>query len=254
MAITRRMENGPTALEAIFREIEPWHLLDPKFEYQDRVESWALTALEANQNRDALWSLALINVLRNRPNQAADWFGQIQCSDGTESWAHVFRLAVLIANWQTCKASWLASDQLNNIQSDQQKKVITALRDLARSGCLDPRGPIGLLSSLRPAVETISNSIKGSLTRTFENYLRTRRTRKKSSRKRETGLSEGARRYLSARTRHLEQRTIIATKKDWIDISNRSEQKNQRYTHKLHSKASTNISTIKCKQMEVILK
>ena len=28
IAIARRMENGPTALEAIFREIEPWHLLD----------------------------------------------------------------------------------------------------------------------------------------------------------------------------------------------------------------------------------
>ena len=162
IAIARRMEDGPTALEAIFREIEPWHLLDPEFAYQDRVESWAVATLETKPNdRDALWSLALINVLRNRPNQAADWFGQIQRSDETESWAHVFRLAVLIANWQTCKASWLASDQLNNIQSDQQKKVITALRDLARSGCLDPRGPIGLLSSLKPAVGTISDSIKG---------------------------------------------------------------------------------------------
>ena len=162
IAIARRMEDGPTALEAIFREIEPWHLLDPEFAYQDRVESWALATLKAKPNdRDALWSLALINVLRNRPNQAADWFGQIQLSDGTESWAHVFRLAVLIANWQTCKASWLASDQLSNLQSDQQKKVITALRDLARSGCLDPRGPIGLLSSLKPAVGTISDSIKG---------------------------------------------------------------------------------------------
>ena len=160
--MARRMEDGPTALEAIFREIEPWHLLDPDFAYQDRVESWALATLEAQPNdRDALWSLALINVLRNRPNQAADWFGHIQSSDGTESWAHVFRLAVLIANWQTCKASWLASDQLSNLQSDQQKKVITALRDLARSGCLDPRGPIGLLSSLKPAAGTISDSIKG---------------------------------------------------------------------------------------------
>ena len=108
------MENGPTALEAIFREIQPWHLLDPKFEYQDRVESWALATLEAKPNdRDALWSLALINVLRNRPSQTrTGWLNQI--SDGTESWARVFRLAVLIANWQTCKASRLSDQKTFN--------------------------------------------------------------------------------------------------------------------------------------------
>ena len=156
------MEDGPAALEAIFGMIEPWHLLDPAFTYQDRVEGWALAALESRpDDRDALWSLALINVLRNRPNEAADWFVRIQNADVEESWAHTFRLVVLIANWQTCKASWSASDQLHNPQSAQQKQLITALRDLARSGCLDPRGPIGLLSSLEPAVTTIINSIEG---------------------------------------------------------------------------------------------
>lgn len=162
IALARGMEAGPTALQPIFEEIEPWHLLDPAFAYQDRVEFWALTALESRpDDRDALWSLALINVLRNRPKQAADWFEHIENTDGEESWARTYRLAVLIANWQTCKASWLASDQLKDLQSDQQKQVITALRDLARSGCLDPRGPVGLVSSLKPAIDTIVNSIEG---------------------------------------------------------------------------------------------
>jgi hypothetical protein len=35
------------------------------------------------------------------------------------------------------------------------------LRDLARTGCLDPRGPISLFSSLKPAVTTIVESIEG---------------------------------------------------------------------------------------------
>ena len=162
IALARRMENGPAALEAIFSAIEPWHLLDPTFSYQERVQTWALKAIEARpDDRDALWSMALINVLRNRPNQAADWFERIQSADGEESWAHAYRLVVLIANWQTCKASWSASEQLNNLQSVQQQQVITALRDLARTGCFDPRGPIGLLSSLQPAVSTIVNSIEG---------------------------------------------------------------------------------------------
>ncbi len=162
IALARRMEDGPAALEAVFGAIEPWHLLDPRFAYQNRVEGWALAALEERpDDRDALWSLALINVLRNRPNQAAHWFERIQDADGEDSWAHAYRLVVLIANWQTCKASWSASDHLNNPQSDQQAQVITALRDLARSGCLDPRGPIGLLSSLKPAVTTIVDAIEG---------------------------------------------------------------------------------------------
>ena len=162
IALARRMEDGPAALEAIFDAIGPWHLLDPAFAYQDRVEGWALAALGSRPNdRDALWSLALINVLRNRPNQAAHWFEKIEDADGEESWASTFRLVVLIANWQTCKASLSVPNHLNNLQSDQQRQLITALRDLARSGCFDPRGPIGLFSSLKPAVTTIVESIEG---------------------------------------------------------------------------------------------
>ena len=155
------MEAGPSALQAIFDEVDPWHLLDPAFSYQDRVELWALKALEMRpDDRDALWSLALINVLRNRPNQAADWFEYIENTDGEESWAYTYRLAVLIANWQTCKASWLASAQLRDLPSGKQRQVITALRD-SRSGCLDPRGPVGLASSLKPAIDIIVDSIEG---------------------------------------------------------------------------------------------
>ena len=98
----------------------------------------------------------------NRPNEAADWFERIQKVDGQDSWARTYRLVVLIANWQTCKASWLASDQMEKLQSGQQREIITALRDLARTACFDPRGPIGLFSSLEPAVTTIINSIEGT--------------------------------------------------------------------------------------------
>ena len=163
IALARSMEHGPEALEAIFGMIEPWHLLDPAFTYQNRVEGWALASLESRpDNRDALWSLALINVLRNRPNEAADWFERIQKVDGEDSWARTYRLVVLIANWQTCKASWSASDQMEKLQSGQQREIITALRDLARTACFDPRGPIGLFSSLEPAVTTIIDSIEGT--------------------------------------------------------------------------------------------
>ena len=163
IALAKNMEEGPAALEAIFGSIEPWHLLDPRFAYQERVENWALAQLEESpDDRDALWSLALINVLRNRPNKAADWFERIQKVEGEESWARTYRLVVLIANWQTCKASWSASDQMEKLQSGQQRDIITALRDLARTACFDPRGPIGLFSSLEPAVTTIIDSIEGT--------------------------------------------------------------------------------------------
>ena len=161
--LARSMEEGPAALEAIFGSIEPWHLLDPRFAYQERVQNWALAQLEESpDDRDALWSLALINVLRNRPNKAADWFERIQKVEGEESWARTYRLVVLIANWQTCKASWSASDQIEKLQSGEQRDIITALRDLARTACFDPRGPIGLFSSLEPAVTTIVDSIEGT--------------------------------------------------------------------------------------------
>ncbi len=104
IALARSMEEGPAALEAIFGSIEPWHLLDPTFAYQESVETWAFEQLqESPDDRDALWSLALINVLRNRPNKAADWFERIQKVDGEKSWARSYRLVVLIASWQTCR-------------------------------------------------------------------------------------------------------------------------------------------------------
>ena len=70
------------------------HLLDPDFKYQDRVKSWALKKLkENNHNPDALWSLALLGVLQNRPENAARWFTQLEALDAKENWAIIRALS-----------------------------------------------------------------------------------------------------------------------------------------------------------------
>ncbi len=159
--MAREMETGLPGLESVFTAIGPWHLLDPQFEYQRRVETWAHQRLITDGNdRDALWSLAMLAALQNRPKQAEVWFAKLEQIYGKGSWASVYRMVVLIADWQSCKAAWLASDSLQSSQHPDQRIFLTAMRDLARTTCLDPRGPIGLRKSLEVAIEEAELRLK----------------------------------------------------------------------------------------------
>ena len=160
ISLARGLESGPVNLEPIFKEIEVQHLLDPDFTYQDRVKSWALKKLEENHyNQNALWSLALLGVLQNRPENAAMWFTQLEALDEQKSWARAYHLVVLLADWKSCHAAWIADNYLKESEGTEQVNLLVALRDLSRTTCFDPRGPIGLKSSLIPAIKSIENQI-----------------------------------------------------------------------------------------------
>ena len=162
ISLARGLESGPANLEPIFKEIEVQHLLDPDFRYQNRVESWALKKLEENhQNQNALWSLALLGVLQNRPEKAAMWFTQLEALDEQKNWARAYHLVILLADWKSCHAAWIADNYLKESEGTEKINLLIALRDLSRTTCFDPRGPIGLKSTLIPTIKSVENQING---------------------------------------------------------------------------------------------
>ena len=159
--LAKTMQDGPKGLEKIFESIGPWHMLDPHFSYQKRVRSWALHQLERDpRNRDALWSLALIAVLKNRPEQADHWFRELEQLDGKGHWATAYRSVVLLANWNGCQTARIADTPPHQNATTAESTVLNALRDLGRSLCFDARGPIGLSRSIPDAVESLQQEIE----------------------------------------------------------------------------------------------
>ena len=160
MALAGGLARGPDALAPIFSSIGTWHLLDPTFSYQGRVQAQSLARLQANPNdRTALWSLALLAVLQNRPSQAEHWFARLEALEGRGSWASAYRSVVLLADWKTCAAARVSDERAAITTADAQRaaSVLTALRDLGRSLCFDPRGPIGLAGSLPKAIHVVNS-------------------------------------------------------------------------------------------------
>ena len=158
IALARGMARGPGGLQPIFASVGPWHLLDPSFSYQGRVRRLALARLTQHPgDRDALWSLALIGVLQNRPSEAERWFARLEQLEGPGGWASAYRSVVLLADWQTCRAARISPMPTATATANtaQAAAVVTLLRDLGRSLCADPRGPIGLATSLPAGMEVL---------------------------------------------------------------------------------------------------
>jgi hypothetical protein len=155
ISMARALSEGPSALAPLFQRIGPWHLLDPTFSYQGRVGAQARARLQHHPtDRDALWSLALIAVLQNRASQADQWFAKLEQLDGRGSWASAYRGAVLLADWNSCGAARVSdvSPPAATPDAAGAAAVLLSLRDLGRSLCFDPRGPIGLSRSLPQAI------------------------------------------------------------------------------------------------------
>jgi 4-amino-4-deoxy-L-arabinose transferase-like glycosyltransferase len=158
IALARGLEQGPKGLAAVFEAIGPWHLLDPRFSYQQGVKAWADRQLQRHPNdRDALWSLALLAVLQNRPQQADHWFAQLERLEGRGHWPSAYRSVVQLADWRSCTAARAADTPGTDAESSS---VLLALRDLSRSLCFDPRGPLHLNRSLPGAIHTITQQLK----------------------------------------------------------------------------------------------
>ena len=100
-------------------------------------------------------------MLQNRPEKAAMWFTQLEALDEQKNWARAYHLVILLADWKSCHAAWIADNYLKESEGTEKVNLLITLRDLSRTTCFDPRGPIGLKSSLIPTIKSIENQING---------------------------------------------------------------------------------------------
>jgi 4-amino-4-deoxy-L-arabinose transferase-like glycosyltransferase len=150
IALARGLERGPAGLAAVSDAIGAQHQLDGHFLYQQRVSDWARQRLRLNRSDpEALWSLALVAVLRNRPVEADGWFAQLEQLEKTNPWPSAYRAVVLLADWQTGRAAAVA--RATSLRFEQP--VLPALADLADV----LRGD---LSRIQPARESIPRAIE----------------------------------------------------------------------------------------------
>ena len=156
--LAKSLETGPKGIINTFAVIEQWHLLDPLFSYQSRVMTRSKNILEVNQyDKEALWSLALVAVLQNKPKEASIWFAKLEELYGKGSWASVYRSFVLFADWRTCSIARVADvPDLNKIDNIELT-LLEAFRDLGRTLCFDIRGPIGVRESVPKAIKKINS-------------------------------------------------------------------------------------------------
>ena len=155
--LARGMERGPAGLVPLFARIGPEHQLDAHFLYQERVRHWALAQLRRHpEDGDALWSLALMATLRNRPVEAEQWYAMLGRLHPANPWPLAYRAVVLLAAWNPGSAH-VALQQ--SPAAAQQEPVLRALEDLsaALSGDL-PRLPV-LRDSLPKAIEDVKQRL-----------------------------------------------------------------------------------------------
>jgi 4-amino-4-deoxy-L-arabinose transferase-like glycosyltransferase len=158
IALARGMERGPEGLATLFARIGPEHQLDGHFLYQQRVRAWARQRLQHNpDDRDALWSLALLATLNNRPGEAEGWYTRLSQLQPTNPWPAAYRAVVQLADWRPATAV----DGLDHApDAVRRQPVVNALADL--NGVLS--GRLWRLGSLRqhlpPAIQEVVQRLK----------------------------------------------------------------------------------------------
>ena len=119
---------GPAGLDPVFAAVGVEHQLDGHRLYQQRVEQQATAALTADRNdRQALWSLALLKVLQNRPLEADHWFERLQKLEPKSPWPAAYRAVVLTAAGRL----WQASAVADQAQGLNPSPVLEGLGDLS---------------------------------------------------------------------------------------------------------------------------
>jgi 4-amino-4-deoxy-L-arabinose transferase-like glycosyltransferase len=156
--LARGLEQGPGGLAAVFQRIGPEHQLDGHFLYQQRVRRWALARLQRNpDDRDALWSLALLATLNNRPVEAGRWYGRLQDLEPGNPWPAAYRAVVSLADWNPGGAA----QALERLPDDLRRQPIPrSLADLSAvlSGRLWRIPP--LAGDLPAAIEAVKSELK----------------------------------------------------------------------------------------------
>jgi len=155
--LARGMERGPAGIQDLFQRIGPEHQADGHFLYQQRVNDWARKRLAQNpDDRDALWSLALIETLRNRPQAAAPWYARLQALEPASPWPAAYRAVVLLADWRPGSAANVLRDTPDSVA---KAPVNRALFQLGRGLSGHPLA----LESLRVTVPEAIASVKREL-------------------------------------------------------------------------------------------
>lgn len=142
----------------MFDSIGAEHQLDGHFLYQARVRAWALNRLKRDSNdRDALWSLALLDSLRNRPEQAQGWFARLQALEPANPWPVAYRATVQLAGWMP----WQAERTIAGAPLEVRREpVVRGLWDLSRLLSGRPLAIRSLRNSLPAAIEEVKASLE----------------------------------------------------------------------------------------------
>ncbi len=158
IGLARGMEQGPRGLAAVFAAIGAEHQLDGHFLYQKRVAQWASERLRAApDDRDALWSLALLGVLQNRPMLAAQWFSRLEKLEPANPWPAAYRAVVLLAGWRVPQAAAVAQAAENR----HSEPVLKGLADLTSS----LSGNLSRIPALRASLPAAVDAVRGQLSR-----------------------------------------------------------------------------------------
>lgn len=157
IALARGMERGPAGVRELFRQIGAEHQLDGHFHYQERVRRWAEQRLRTSaQDPDALWSLALIETLRNRPQAALPWYRRLQEQSPGSPWPAAYRAVVLLADWHPGSAANVIHDSTD---AAAHHPVMRALYNLSRGLVGHPLS----LEALRVSVPEAIAAVKADL-------------------------------------------------------------------------------------------
>lgn len=153
VALARGMADGPSGLARVMTAIGPEHQLDGHLLYQGRVQRWAEQRLAADpSDADALWTQALLAILRNRPSTADHWLQRLERRMPDNPWPAAYRTAVLLIDWRPWQAQQVAAAAMGRLPSEP---VLAALNDLAGMTAGDLRRGLALRHSLPIALQRL---------------------------------------------------------------------------------------------------
>jgi hypothetical protein len=150
------LAQGPEGLDPVFSAVALEHMLDGHFRYRQPVSLEATRRLRINpKDQQARWTLALLAVLANRPNEAAEQFAQLQTLIPDNPWPAAYRSVVNLAGWNP----WAAMSVADGALKQHEEPVLRALGDL--SGVL--AGAVWRLPSALNTVPAAVTSVEAEL-------------------------------------------------------------------------------------------
>ncbi|MAR05900.1 MAG: 4-amino-4-deoxy-L-arabinose transferase [Cyanobium sp. NAT70] len=127
-SLASALSTGPAGLEPVFEAVGVEHMLDGHFLYRDVVRQQALDRLEQDPfDPNPRWSLALLAVLANRPQEASQQFAALQELLPDNPWPAAYRSVVLLAGWNP----WAAAEVADAARTKTPNPLLDALADLS---------------------------------------------------------------------------------------------------------------------------